>query len=86
MQLMGRQMNTKALTTLLGLAIVAIPAVAPASQPAVRLADLDPRAEAVVSAADLALLFADPAAAQELSVVLPDGFTVLDPAAHPFGR
>ena len=79
---MGREMNTKFLTTVLGLAIVAIPAIA--SQPEVRLADLKPAVETTLSDADFALLLADPSEAQELSLVLPAGFTVLDVEADPF--
>lgn len=81
---MGRRMNTKFLTTVLGLAIVAIPAVAPASQPEVRLSDLRPAVEATLCDADFALLLTDPRQAQELSLVLPTGFTVLDLEADPF--
>ena len=81
---MGRHMNTRFLTIVLGLGLLAIPAVAPASQPEVRLADLGPAAGAVLSQADFALMLTDPAAAQELSVVLPSGFSVLDPDADPF--
>ena len=81
---MGRQMKTRFLTTVLGLAIVAIPAVAPANQPDVRLADLKPAAEARLSQGDLALLLTDPSQAQELSLVLPAGFTTLDVDADPF--
>ena len=71
-------MKTKFLTTMLGLAIVAIPAVAPASQPEVRLSDLKPEAEATLSAPELALLLTDPREAQEFSLVLPTGFTMLE--------
>lgn len=73
---MGRIMKTRVLTTLLGLAIVAIPAVAPASQPEVRLTDLKP--ELSMSAFDLALLLTDPRETAKLSIVLPSGFTVLE--------
>lgn len=73
---MGRIMKTKSLTTLLGLAIVAIPAMAPASQPEARPAD--PKPELTISAVDLVPLLADPRAAAELSIVLPSGFTVLE--------
>jgi len=73
---MGRKMRTKFLTTLLGLAIVAIPAVA--SQPGVKASDLEPAVTSTMSALDLALLLTDPRAAQEFSVVLPTGFTMLE--------
>lgn len=79
---MGRIMKTKILTTLLGLAIVAIPAMAPAGQPETRLSALRPDLAVPV---DLAPLLADPRAAAELSVVLPNGFTVLEVIARdPF--
>lgn len=75
-QQMGRAMKTKFLTTLLGLAIVAIPAVA--SQPEVKLADLKPAVRPTMSDLDLAVLFVDPREAQDFSIVLPTGFTVLE--------
>lgn len=81
---MGRHMNTRFLTTVLGLAIVAIPAVAPASQPSLRLSERQPAVAAALPGADFALLLTDPAAAQELSLVLPAGFTTLDVDADPF--
>ena len=81
---MGCMMKTKFLTTLLGLAIVAVPAVAPASQPEVRLSDLKPAVELTMSQLDLALLLADPYEAQDLSIVLPTGFTLLDVDQDPF--
>lgn len=81
---MGRKMNTRFLTTVLGLAIVAIPAVAPANQPDVRLADLKPALEATLSRGDLALLLTDPREAKDFSLVLPAGFTTLDVDADPF--
>jgi hypothetical protein len=73
---MGRAMKTKFLTTLLGLAIAAIPAVA--SQPEVKLADLKPAVEHTMSDLDLALLLSDPREIDEFSLVLPSGFTLLD--------
>ena len=81
---MGRRMKTRFLTTLLGLAIVAAPAIAPASQPAVRLADLELHGQQTMSALDLAMLLADPREAVDLSVVLPSGFTMLDIDRDPF--
>lgn len=72
----GPMMKTKILTTLLGLAIVAVPAVA--SQPEVKLADLKPAVQLTMSDLDLAILLVDPREAQELSVVLPTGFTMLE--------
>jgi hypothetical protein len=84
---MGRKMKTQFLTTLLGLAIVAVPAVAPASQPEVKLKDLKPSVQLTLSDLDLALLLTDPREAQELSVVLPSGFTTLEVIdADPFRR
>lgn len=71
-------MKTKFLTTLLGLAIVVIPAVAPASQPEVQLADLRPEMQSTMSDLDLALLLTDPREAPEFSLVLPTGFTTLE--------
>jgi hypothetical protein len=71
-------MKTKFLTTLLGLAIIAVPATAPASQPDVKLADLKPSAEATLSGLDLALLLTDPHDAQDFSLLLPVGFTTLE--------
>lgn len=73
---MGRKMKTKFLTTLLGLAIIAIPAVA--SQPGVKVSDLKPAVNSTMSALDLALLLTDPREAQEFSLVLPTGFTILE--------
>jgi hypothetical protein len=75
-QQMGRTMKTKFLTTLLGLAIVAIPAVA--SQPEVKLADLKPTVQLTMSDLDLAMLLTDPRQEQDLSIVLPTGFTMLE--------
>lgn len=81
---MGCMMKTRYLTTLLGLAIVAAPAAVPANQPEVRLSGLKPAVQLTMSQLDLALLLSDPYEAQELSVVLPTGFTVLDVDADPF--
>ena len=73
-------MKAKAvLTTLLGLAVLALPAAAPASQPAaVRLNELAPAVTATPAPEHLATLLADPHRATDLAVVLPTGFTTLD--------
>ena len=71
-------MYAKFLTTLLGLAIVAVPAATPASQPEVKLVDLKPAVQLTVSGPDFALLLRDPSAAQDLSLVLPNSFTTLE--------
>jgi hypothetical protein len=81
-------MKTKILTTLLGLAILAVPAAVPASQPAdVRLDQLAP-ATAVSRGMDLPTLLADPYAyAGELKINFPAGHTTLDWInADPFAR
>jgi len=77
-------MQTKILTILFGLAAVALPAVAPASQTAARLADGQLPARAQLTDAAFRMLLADPAAAQPLSVVLPLRFTTLEPAGATF--
>lgn len=78
-------MSVKILTTVLALAIVAMPAMAPAGQPEVTLRQLQPEARAAVSDVALALLLSDPWAASELSIVLPASFTRLDGIeADPF--
>lgn len=80
-------MKDKILTTLLGLAIVVVPAVAPASQPAVKLAGVRADMDLTLSAADLGLLLADPSETAELSIVLPSGFTTLEAIdGDPFQR
>jgi hypothetical protein len=72
-------MKTRTLTILLGLAVFAIPAAVPASQPAnVKLMDLNPSttlSPAVTS--DLQALLANPYQMGELSIVLPTTFTTL---------
>jgi hypothetical protein len=72
-------MKTKVLTTILGLAILAIPAAVPASQPAnVRVSELEPAPMVTHAPADLAMLIANPHAADELAIVLPAGYTTLE--------
>jgi hypothetical protein len=66
------------LLILLGIAVFAIPAAVPASQPAnVRLTDLDPAAHTAVVSSDLRSLLADPHRVGEMSIVLPTGYTTL---------
>lgn len=79
-------MKTQLLTTLVGLAIFTVPAAVPASQPEVRLADLEPEFRLTTAEIDLSVLYADPAQTAELSIVLPTGFTMLDVSADPFAR
>lgn len=79
---MGRIMKITIVTTLLGLAMVAIPALAPAGQPEARLGALEPERATPV---ELAPLLADPREAAELSVMLPSGFTIFEAIAQdPF--
>lgn len=73
-------MRTKVLIMLLGLAAVAIPAVAPAGQGPVRFADRQVPAVPQVTDAAWRLLLADPAATQPFSLALPRRFTTLEPA------
>lgn len=66
------------LTTLLGLAALAIPAAVPASQPAdVRLMELAPMVATPVPG-HFATLLADPHQPVELAIVLPADYTALD--------
>jgi hypothetical protein len=73
-------MQTRFLTTLLALTIFAIPAVAPASQPAaVRLIDLTPAVTVTPVTHELASLLLDPATdTVALSIELVDGYTTLE--------
>lgn len=71
-------MKTRTLTILLGLAVFAIPAAVPASQPAnVKLTDLSSSAAAPMVSSDLQALLANPYQHGELSIVLPTTFTTL---------
>jgi hypothetical protein len=73
------KMKTKVLTTLLGLAVLAIPAAVPASQPAdVRVGDLAPALQVAPAPANLAMLLADPNAVDDLAIVLPAGYTTFE--------
>lgn len=72
-------MKAKVLTTILGLAVLAIPAAVPASQPAsVRLGELGPAIAVAHAPADLATLLSDPRTGGDMAVVLPEGFTTLE--------
>ena len=73
-------MNARILTTLLGIAVFAIPAAVPASQPAdIRLNSLSPQVAVVPAPAQFALLLADPhRPTQELAIVLPAGHDTFD--------
>lgn len=76
---MGHKMKAKVLTTILGLAILAVPAAVPASQPAdVRLDQLKPQIAVAPAPAGFATLIADPRAMDELAIVLPAGYTTLE--------
>lgn len=66
------------LTAALGLAILALPAAVPASQPAsVSVLDLTPGATVAVPPRHLAMLFTDPHQPVELSISLPADYTEL---------
>jgi hypothetical protein len=78
---MGPKMKTKVLATLLmGIAVFAVPAAVPASQPAnVRLEALSAVAVTVAPAtAHLATLLADPNEMDQLSIELVAGYTTLE--------
>jgi hypothetical protein len=76
---MGQDMNTKLLTTLLALTLLAMPAAVPASQPAqVSMADLDAPVQLTSYHRELEVLLVDPARGAELRIVLPSGFTTLE--------
>lgn len=66
------------LTTALGLAVLALPAAVPASQPAaVRLADLAPPVAVALPLDHFATLLADPHQPVELALALPADYTAL---------
>ena len=67
-------------TLLLGIAVLAVPAAVPASQPAdVRLAALSAAAVTVApQTANLAMLLADPSTMDQLSIELVGGYTTLE--------
>lgn len=78
---MGQEMQTRLFTTVLALAVFAIPAVAPASQPAnVKLVDLTPAVEVTPVANQFAMLLADPASTElaALEIDLPQKFTTFE--------
>lgn len=81
---MGLVMKARFLVSLVGVAMLAVPAAVPASQPEVRFTDLEPQVQPTASQIDLALLLGDPRQPAELSVVLPTGFTTLDAEFEAF--
>ena len=71
-------MPARFLIVLLAIAVLALPAAVPASQPAgTRIID-PPAAVPVPSPSDRGLLRLDPNRTPELSMVLPEGFTTLE--------
>jgi hypothetical protein len=84
----GLNMQTKTFTTVLALAVFALPAAVPASQPAdVKMTDLTPAITVTPQAARFAMLLADPssAALAELTIELPQKFTTFEWInQHPF--
>lgn len=75
----GMNMKAKVLTTIVGLAILAIPAAVPASQPAnVRVSELDPAPMVAPAPAGLMTLLANPHAADDFAIVLPASHTTLE--------
>jgi hypothetical protein len=75
-------MKTRFLIIALGVAMVAIPAATPASQPVVKFAELQQEVELTPVPLDLGRLLLDPYEAGEFSIALPDGFTALHAAAR----
>ena len=72
-------MPARFLIVLLAIAVLALPAAVPASQPAgSRIIDPAPAAAPVPSPSDPGLLRLDPHRTPELSMVLPKGFTTLE--------
>ncbi len=74
-------MKTKiVLTTLLGIAVFAVPATVPASQPSnVRLDDMAPVITLAPTTTQFATLISDPSdAVVDLAIVLPVGYTTLE--------
>jgi hypothetical protein len=74
-------MQTKTvLTTLLAIAVLAVPATVPASQPSdVRLNDMAPVITLAPATTQFAALLGDPSdAVVDLAIVLPVGFTTLE--------
>jgi hypothetical protein len=73
-------MQTKTvLTTLLAIAVFAVPAAVPASQPSnVRLDDLKPVITLAPATTQFAMLLTNPAEAVDLAILLPVGYTTLE--------
>jgi hypothetical protein len=74
-------MQTRLFTAVLALAVLAIPAAVPASQPVkVKLTDLTPAVTVTPHAQHLAMLLVDPASTglAELRIDLPQKFTTLE--------
>ena len=67
------------LTTLLGVAVFAVPAAVPASQPAnVRLNEMAAPVAVTPAPTEFAMLLADPRQDTALSIELPAGYTTLE--------
>ena len=73
-------MKTKTvLTTLLGIAVLAVPAAVPASQPAnVRLNDMAAPVTVAPATTQFATLIGNPREAADFAIVLPAGYTTLE--------
>ena len=72
-------MNARILIALLGIAVFAIPAAVPASQPAaIRLNGLSPELAVVPAPAQFAALLADPRQSADFAIILPAGHDTLD--------
>ncbi len=72
-------MNAKILTTLLGIAVLAVPAAVPASQPAdIRIDRPAPEVAVAPATTHFAALLASPHEAVELAIVLPEGHDVFE--------
>lgn len=82
---MGFVMKTRYILSALGIAMLAIPAAAPASQPDVRFADLQQGELPTPAPLDLGMLLMDPHQTGEFSIVLPRGFTTLGAELGSFG-
>ena len=71
-------MKASYLTTLLGIAIIAVPAAVPASQPASRSIETAPAATTAVPVVPSMPIYLDPHQPVELEIVYPVGFTTLE--------
>lgn len=80
-------MKSRYLLSLIAAAVLALPVAAPASQPEVTLAELQPAVHVAASPFELTLLLADPYREGDFGIVLPQGHTTLDLAlpAEPQG-